>query len=254
MTNAMLSRLVTRFAPNSAGLEADLVDASLQSLDCLADECSWLAEQANIYAIDIDEFTTRVPATTRDELGAVFARHRSDKSTFHDYHKLYALLLANKRSLPVRIVEIGLGTTNPKTMSNMGPTGTPGASLRAFAEYCPNAHIFGADIDRSTLFREDRIQTAFCDQMAPDGFTELNTLLAGRPVDLFIDDGLHVLKANLASLRYGISTLQPGGAVVIEDIPERMAWFWKLVQATLGRSYACTLLRCLNGLVFLCQR
>lgn len=254
MDNTTLSRIVSRFAPNSDGPEHDLLHASLQSLDCLSDECSWLSERAGAYAIDIDEFTRSGSGTGCDELGAIFTRYGSDKSTFHDYHKLYALLLNNNRTAPLTIVEIGLGTPNTQTMSNMGPLGKPGASLRAFAEYCPNAQIFGADIDRSTLFREDRIQTAFCDQMALGGFSELNTLIAGKPVDLFIDDGLHVLKANLASLRYGLTTVPPGGTVVIEDIPDRMAWFWKLVRATLGQVYTCHLLRCLNGLVFLCQR
>ena len=254
MDSATLSRIVSRFAPASEGPERELIHASLQSLDFLAENCDWLCDLAGSHAISIDDLAGDFPATAKEELAAVFNRHGSDKSSFHDYHKLYSFLLSSKRSLPLTIVEIGLGTTNPQTMSNMGPTGTPGASLRAFAEYCPNAQIFGGDIDRSTLFREDRIQTAFCNQMAQGGFTELNALLAGRPVDLFIDDGLHVLKANLASLRYGLSTLGPSGAVVIEDIPERMTWFWRLTQAMLGRSYECNLLRCLNGFVFFCQR
>jgi len=253
MDTDTLSRIVSRFAPNSEGPEQELIHASLLSLDCLTENCEWLCDLAGSRATSIDEFSAEFPSTAKEELAVVFNRHGSDKSSFHDYHKLYSPLLSNKRSLPLTLVEIGLGTTNPQTMSNMGPAGTPGASLRAFAEYCPNAQIFGADIDRSTLFHEDRIQTAFCDQMAQGGFAELNALLAGRPVDLFIDDGLHVLKANLASLRYGLSILGPGGAIVIEDIPERMTWFWRLAQATLGRSFTCNLLRCLNGFVFLCH-
>ena len=39
----------------------------------------------------------------------------------------------------------------------MGTEGKPGASLRAFRDFCMNAEVIWADIDKRILFKEDRI-------------------------------------------------------------------------------------------------
>jgi hypothetical protein len=51
------------------------------------------------------------------------------------------------------ILEVGLDINNADTPSNMGSTGRPRASLRAFCEYVPRAKIFGADVDRRLLLK-----------------------------------------------------------------------------------------------------
>ena len=53
-----------------------------------------------------------------------------------------------------KIFEIGLGTNNIDIVSTMGKKGHPGASLRAFRDFCPNAEIYGADFDSRILFQE----------------------------------------------------------------------------------------------------
>ena len=68
------------------------------------------------------------------------------------------------------IFEIGLGTNYKNIVSNMGINGKPGASLRAFRDYCPNASVFGADIDKRILFEEERIKTFYVDQTDPVTF------------------------------------------------------------------------------------
>lgn len=46
--------------------------------------------------------------------------------------------------------------------------GVPGGSLRAYRDYLPNAKIYGAGIDASILFPEDRINTFVVDQLDPE--------------------------------------------------------------------------------------
>ena len=40
-----------------------------------------------------------------------------------------------------------MGTNKPGLVSTMGASHTPGASLRAFRDYLPNAIVHGADVD-----------------------------------------------------------------------------------------------------------
>ena len=62
------------------------------------------------------------------------------------------------------LLEIGLGSNNTDLVSSMGKEGKPGASLRAFRDFCINAEVIGADIDKRILFKEDRIKTFYVDQ------------------------------------------------------------------------------------------
>ena len=185
-------------------------------------------------------------------LKLLFAKFGSDKSTGHNYHRLYGEILKNKDDISY-VLEIGLGTNNLDVVSNMGTRGVPGASLRAFREYLPNATIFGADIDKRILFQEDRIQTYFVDQT---DLTSLEALGKNIPdsIDLIIDDGLHSPNANLAVLTFGLKKLKNHGWLVIEDIPERAVPLWEVVAALLPDTFASKLLRDEGGLVFAVQR
>src|SRR5262249_35300312 len=92
-----------------------------------------------------------------EELEALFNKYGSDKSSRHGYYKLESSILGPHRNDNLSLLEIGIGTNDPSVVSNMGKYGKPGASLRAFKDYLPNAKIFGADIDRNILFQEERI-------------------------------------------------------------------------------------------------
>ena len=94
----------------------------------------------------------------------------------------------------------------------------PSGACVKIRDVAPNSRVFGADIDRNVLFSEDRIQTAYVDQMQPDTFHELKLQFGTDHYDLVIDDGLHTIAANLNTLLFAIRTLNPGGWVVIEDI------------------------------------
>lgn len=170
------------------------------------------------------------------ELGGILRKAGTDKSSNHNYHHLYAHILGPMRDrpahgLPLNLFEVGLGSNNMDVVGAMGPDAKVGASLRAWRDFLPGAQIFGADVDRRILFQEDRIQTFFVDQTDPATFDALEQVLPS--LDVVIDDGLHSTHANLATLRFGLRKLAPGGWIVIEDIRESSLPVWHLASVLL---------------------
>ena len=147
-------------------------------------------------------------------------KHGSDKGRdWHNYTTVYSALFEPLRALPITIMELGLGTTNPDIRFNMGVDGTPGASLRGWRDLFPRARVFGADIDRSILFEEDRIQTFYCDQLDQNAIADLwahDGLRDGA--DIIVDDGLHTFEGNDSFLSASLKHLKPGGIFIVEDI------------------------------------
>ena len=111
----------------------------------------------------------------------------------------------------------------------MGKDGKPGASLRAFRDFCPNAQIFGADIDERILFNENRIKTFELDQTKLNTFNKLSKLIGGN-FDLIIDDGLHEPLANIYSLNFALKHIKIRGWVVIEDIYPSALPVWQTIS------------------------
>lgn len=151
----------------------------------------------------------------------------SDKSNAHTYTQFYHFVFAHRRRNIERVFEMGIGTNNVDVPSNMGQKGVPGASLRAWRTYFPNAQIYGADVDDRVLFQEDRIATCYADQRSEASICKMwNTLLGGEgQVDIIIDDGLHCPQTNATMLRASYNRLKPSGIYVIEDVfyPEDLA-------------------------------
>lgn len=177
-----------------------------------------------------------------EKLASLFDHHGSDKSSLHSYHLVYARLLAEQPP-SLRLLEIGMGTPNTALPSHMGAQGRPGASLRAFRDYLPQARIHGADVDRAILFSEERIETFFVDQTDPASFAELRAAAGTGGFDIIIDDGLHSPGANLAVILFALDCLAPRGVLVIEDIKEEALPVWYAARAMLDASHATTLVR-----------
>jgi hypothetical protein len=185
------------------------------------------------------------------ELADLFQRHGSDKSTHHDYHLIYGPLLSSKREAPMNILEIGLGTNNVDIPSNMGLWGKPGASLRAFRDWAPNAHIFGADVDERILFHDERISTSWVDQTDTKALSQLKLLLDQRRFDLIIDDGLHLPHANFNTLRALLPLLAEDGVYVVEDIEPRHLHYWEITRRVIASRYDSTILAAKGGFLFI---
>lgn len=174
---------------------------------------------------------TTIPQTAESSLASetlkdLFNKFGSDKSTVHNYHLIYGLIF-NLIVAPLKILEIGLGSNNVDIASNMGAHGSPGASLRAFKNFCPLNIVHGADIDKSISV--DGCKVFFVDQTIPSSFNLIH-MNGEAEYDLIIDDGLHSPDANLITLLFALKHISPRGFVVIEDIPERSLPIWKSIQ------------------------
>jgi hypothetical protein len=186
-----------------------------------------------------------------EQLADLFNKYGSDKSSTHNYHLLYGPMMAPLRTATARLLEIGLGTNNPDIVSTMGKEGRPGASLRAFRDFLPNAKIFGADIDRGILFSETRIQTYYVDQTEQSTFDVLSAQLGNEPFDFVIDDGLHSPNANIATMLFALKILKQSGIFVVEDIPARSIPIWQTVIALLPEAYHPVLIQSKSALLFM---
>jgi hypothetical protein len=137
----------------------------------------------------------------------------------HTYTEIYAEIFSGRRESVLRVFECGIGTNNPILESSMGIKGMPGASLRLWKEYFPNAEIFGADIDKTILFQDNRISTYYVDQLSADSVYELwKSIGNSGEFDLMIDDGLHTFNAAVTLFEGSVSMLRSNGVYIIEDI------------------------------------
>ena len=178
-----------------------------------------------IEVIEIDETT---------ELCEIMERHGSDKSCKptwvdyegHNYTRFYSQLFDDIRTDNINFFELGLGTNNTDIPCNMGRLGTPGASLKGWKEYFPNANIYGADIDKVILFNDGRIKTFYCDQTNSIEVLEMWKTI-NKKFDIIIDDGLHDFNANLNFLKNSLDKLNDGGYYIIEDVVNGELDFWK---------------------------
>ena len=168
------------------------------------------------------------PATV-ESLRNQFAMHGSDKGNTISLPLLYASIIKSisSKSQPITLLEIGLGTNNVDVDSNMGVSGTPGASIRAFRNFLhPTDRVIGADVDTRILFQSAGLETYFVDQLNRGTLIHLASQVGD--IDLVIDDGLHNLEANANTVLSFLPHLKIGGFIVVEDIsdlPENlMAW------------------------------
>ena len=144
----------------------------------------------------------------------------------HTYADYYSKLFDHCRLNIRNVFECGLGTTNKNLPSNMGSNGKPGASLKVWEEYFPNAEIVGADIDREILFNQGRILTYHVDQTDPLSINNLWGNVAAQSFDLMIDDGLHTFEAGRTFFENSIHKLSSNGIYIIEDVgPKDLMYF-----------------------------
>lgn len=149
--------------------------------------------------------------------------------TPHSYTTFYEQVFEHNKNYILRVFECGIGSNNIEIESNMSENGTPGASLRMWQEYFPNALIIGADIDKSILFSDERIQCFYLDQTSEISVNNFWKNLALQDFDLMIDDGLHTFEAAKVLFNGSYRYLKSGGMYVIEDIspwslPKYVKW------------------------------
>jgi hypothetical protein len=139
----------------------------------------------------------------------------------HTYSDYYSRIFDHCRGGVYKVFECGIGTNNTSIDSNMSSSGQPGASLRVWRDYFPNAEIFGADIDKDILFREDKIQTFYVDQTQSSSVVNMWNEINHDSFDLIIDDGLHTFDAGICFFENSIDQLSSDGIYIIEDVSKK---------------------------------
>lgn len=243
------------FRPSSGGKSKDLANLTIQSINQIFPliESLLTSLSIDIPIISIDEFSKRSnshqPST---ELKVLFDQYGSDKASKHNYHLIYGTVLSEKLAIK-NILEVGMGTNNLDVASNMGKLGKPGASLRAFRDFCVNAEIYGADIDKRILFSEERITTFYVDQTNSKTIQQLKNELS-ESFDLVIDDGLHSPNANIATLDFGLQIIKKNGWVIVEDIDVESLSIWKVIYYLVSENFEPFIIQSKSAFVFAAKR
>ncbi len=125
----------------------------------------------------------------------------TDKCSLHGYHFCYEAHFERFRDAPITLLEIGVSS---------------GASLRLWEEYFPSARIFGIDCEPSCSKQaSDRSRILIGNQEDPDFLREVGQQIGA--IDVVIDDGSHMMKAQQTSFKELFPFVKIGGYYVIEE-------------------------------------
>jgi hypothetical protein len=150
-------------------------------------------------------------------------KHRMSgkQSKSHTYLPEYDKLFKKFKYEPINILEIGV---------------LDGSSLNLWAEYFPNAKIYGADLFKRKSFKKVKEKTSKYDNISlhkvdsvneeekhgtKNGRKNLFEILGKEKFHIIIDDGDHKPTSQLKTFNNFIDELHPDGLYIIEDI-----WDW----------------------------
>lgn len=128
-------------------------------------------------------------------------KYKTDKLN-HNYIGFYEKYLRERRENVTKVLEIGVHN---------------GSSHKMWAEYFPNAKIYGIDIFDKTQYDSENITTHIADQA---NRIELGDFIEkyGGDFDVIIDDGGHTMKQNQITLGFLFKYLKKDGVFIIEDL------------------------------------
>ena len=154
---------------------------------------------------------------------------------FQNYSDYYTEIFHQNKDQIKNVFELGIGSIDKNNQYNMNMLGEdykPGASLRVWRDYFKNAEIFGADIDKKTLFNENRITTGYVDQSDPKSILEIFNKFKVKEYDIIIDDGCHRFDETIIFFNNAINKLSVNGIYIIEDIvPSQRKKFLKFFES-----------------------
>jgi hypothetical protein len=184
---------------------------------------------------EIRHVTKLIPVLRLREL---FDKEGTDKG---NYARVYEILLQDRRLEIRTLLEIGIGSLLPSPSSMSGYVNQsyrPGASLRAWKAYFPNAQVVGIDIQPDTQFEEERIKTYLCDSTDFESVRRLGEQLPASAIQVIIDDASHDGSDQLKTLKHFWPLLEDGGFYFIEDIAPATLLFDKpaSIEPIVGRS------------------
>ncbi len=138
----------------------------------------------------------------------------------HNYTDIYNFLFSNQKSKIKNVFELGIGT-NKVFKDGLKRVSKPGASLRVWRDYFPNARIYGGDIDPKTMFIEKRIKTLKVDQFSAVSIKRMWNQIKIKNFDLIIDDGCHQFEGTIIFFLNSINFLSNDGLFIIEDVYDK---------------------------------
>lgn len=151
-----------------------------------------------------------------ENLSSLAKKYNTDKGPAgHYYTKVYELMFGPMKQSTKKIYEIGI----------LG-----GASLRMWADYFPQANVYGIDIEDRSNLNSERIHTFVADQ-AERAQLQKSIDAFGSDYDIIVDDGGHTMKMQQISFAYLFPHVKRGGFYVIEDVhtslmPSYNGWDW----------------------------
>jgi demethylmacrocin O-methyltransferase len=177
-------------------------------------------------------------------------KYGSDKcAPFHGYTPRYYKMFHDKRKDIKKVLEIGVGT--PSTMLHVKKYKV-GSSLYMWRDYFPNAQIYGIDIAPECIFKDDRIETFYCDQSDREGLARLMDRI-GEDIDIVIDDGSHIPEHQIITCLTLMPFLSKSVVYVIEDVGDTTifntiryaGWnvWYKMLRIKFGHSDRMALVR-----------
>lgn len=143
-----------------------------------------------------------------DSLSLLAEKNRTDKGLWHHgYTPIYNKYFSPLRHSPISLLEIGIGGYEYPDKG--------GESLRMWAEYFPNGHIIGVDLNKKNIELPSNVTVYQGDQTEWDLWNELIEQ-EGCP-DIIIDDGSHICSHIITTFELLFDKLNAGGIYVIED-------------------------------------
>ena len=136
----------------------------------------------------------------------------------HTYTDFYNDVFSKNRLDVKNVFECGIGTNNSDVKGFFKLGGKPGASLRVWKEYFPNAFVYGADIDSRCLVQEERIISHVMDQTDALSIQDYFKYVKCEEFDVMLDDGLHEFSAGRILFENAFPYLKLGGLYIIEDV------------------------------------
>lgn len=155
----------------------------------------------------------------KTELCNLFEKYKADKcpAILHTYSPAYFNILKDIKKSAKNVLEIGIGTV-PIMEGGVGIKGyVPGASIKGWRDFFPNATIYAVDIEESVMFSDDRIITDVVDQSSVDSIRKF-TRKVNKQFDFIIDDGSHLIDHQIISAYELVNNLADDGIYIIEDI------------------------------------
>jgi hypothetical protein len=131
----------------------------------------------------------------------------------HMYTPFYYEFLKDKRQSFKKVFEFGVGNSR---IQRVIPHYQMGASIRMWRDFFPNAMVYGADIANGSVFKDERIETFYCNERDANQIKELVGKM-GSDIDLVIDDASHHVNDQVFLCKNLMPFLKKDVIYIIED-------------------------------------